>query len=698
MEKEKILKELEKRSLTFEEILKMNFIIGSNSGKKLNKILRELTFEDKIYFQKRSGKYFKKNEETVIGIYKSTRHDFGFVENDNTSVFIPGKFIQNTFEGDTVKVSLFPLREDDNPEKRAGRIVRIMKRNGNNIIVRAKLDDENNINLVPDDFVLKTEVIYLGIENYNIENKDIFKVKFKDFVNKKIHFEVLEKIGNEENASLDFNVLALKNNIAISISDEIVQEVEKIKNKKEKSKSRKNLNDELIVTIDGISSKDLDDAISVKKDSNGNFILSVHIADVSHYVEENSKMDERANEQSTSIYLMDKVIPMLPEGISNDLCSLNPNEEKLTLTCEMTIDKSGNVIKNKVFKSTIISKFRLTYEEVDYAFKNNITLRENNDLDKMIKISDELSQILRNKKIENGMIDFSLSEIKIDLDSKGEPTKIYSKTQTKSESIIEDLMVVTNETIGKMFVDNKIPTIFRSHSKPKVENLENFFNISKSLGIMPNISVEKVTSNYLMEMIEKNEESEYSSIFKRYLIQTMEKAIYSNENIGHYALGLNYYLHFTSPIRRYPDLIVHRMIKKYFIENNKIENKELLLNNLEIISKNSSTKEREAMQLEKKLLDIKKTRFLKNEIGNTYPGMIVSFSKNGIFVELDNLIQGMIMIETIGDGELYFDESKMKVLHKNEKKEFKLGQKLEVKIKSLDISRGLIDFDINKIL
>ena len=694
--KDELLLVIKKEPKTFNELLKMNFFTERYSGKKLNAVLSELSSEDKIYFSRKFDKYFIKDDETIIGTFKSTRHDFGFVENDDISVFIPGRFIQNSFEGDTVKVLLFKLKDGDDVDRRAGKIIRIMKRNGNSIIVRAKKVNDK-IELIPDDFVVKNEIRYLGLEDFNdITVGDIFIVKFFDLVSSILTFKIKKKLGNEDDASLDFILLAIKNNVEVDMDEDVVKAAqEKVDDKKE-TLNRVDISNELIVTIDGDDSKDLDDAVSVRIDKKGNFILGVHIADVSYYVDESGTIDEYAQEKSTSVYLIDKVISMLPKELSDNLCSLNPNEEKLTLTCEMTINEKGQVINQKVFESIIISKYRLTYSEVDNFLSkdDNNELRNDPKLSQLIYDSQKLSKILRVKKINDGMIDFSLSELKIELDENSNPISLYSKKQTESEKIIEDLMVVTNETIAKIFVDRKIPTIFRIHEKPKIENLEKFFRIAASLGIVADKNLKNITSGDLMKFITKHDESQYAPIFKRYLIQSMEKAIYNNENFGHYALGLNHYLHFTSPIRRYPDLIVHRMIRKYIInaESNRNINLESLKEDLKLISKNSSKKEREAMSMEKKLLDIKKTRLMEKEIGKEFNGMIVSFSKTGIFVELENLVQGMILIESIEEGNYYFNEEKMMVsLKESEKNNFRLGQKIKIKIGKVNISQGLID-------
>ncbi len=698
--KELILKSISDKEKNFKEIRKEFKFSGPNSGKELNNLLRQLINEDKIYYKNSTEKYYKKNEETFVGVFKSTKNAYGFVESDEKTVFIPGKFLLNAFEGDVVKVVVFPIDENTkDPEKRAGKIVRILKRNGDNLIFKYKKNEDDKLTLISDDIFIKQNYDFSNLSSWktNILEGDIFLVTLKSVEKQNIIFEIKDKLGNEKDSKIDVDLIKIKYKIPETDNEKTKNEIDNINHKSDSS--RVDLTNELIVTIDGDDSKDLDDAISLTLLENG-YKLGVHIADVSHYVEENSYLDEMARTKGTSIYLINKVFPMLPEEISNNLCSLNPGEKKKTLSCEMIFDHQGNIIDYKIFNSEIVSLFRLTYNEVDEFLKNrNALLRDNKELSDMILKSYELSKKLREIKSDNGMIDFALKEMKIKLDDEDNPIEIFEKSQTKSEGMIEDLMVVTNETVASHFVDKDFPGIFRVHPKPKIENLENLFTILDIFKVKYNRDLETFSQKDYNFILEQIKDKEYEMIIKRYLIQSMEKAIYLSSNDGHYALGLKKYLHFTSPIRRYPDLITHRLLKKFLLNGklNSLSKNDIILLKDEIdeIAKTSSTMERESMTIERKIFDIKKARFLENKVGQKMRGKITSFTKFGIFVELENLIHGMIVIEEIEGDEFIFEEESYRVIGKNDKqKKFNLGEDINVVLDGVDIGKGNINLKV----
>ncbi len=690
--KDKIIRILEKGPKTFKE-LKADLNLNSfNDSKQLDKELRSLWTERKIFFKKSRNTYHIKNDEEIIGTFRDTKNDYGFVENDDITVFIPGKFVLNALEGDAVKVILFPLREDDDPNRRAGKIVRVMQRNGAAIIGRVS-EVEGIKSFVPDDITPKHKYDVPGIEEY--EDGDIIVTKFIDFIDGVISLQIKSSIGRTEDATLDPEIISYKFELKTEFEEETLIAAEKAV--AVDSERRIDLTNRLIYTIDGVESKDLDDAIDVTKLDNGNYRLGVHIADVSHFVKEGDSIDREAEERGTSVYLINTVFPMLPRKLSNDLCSLNPDTLKFTLTCEMEIDKTGNVVKSSVYESKIISKHRLSYTQVDELYNGEKEIIANEELTKSLKLALELSEILRKAKINDGMIDFTLPEAKVKLDDEGEVIDITNKFQTPSEKVIEDLMVITNESVAKMLTKKELPGMFRIHGQPKEENLESFNTLSKSLGVFLPKSLDEIKSKDLMNFLVDNEGNENIEILKRFMIQTMEKAVYSSEDKGHYALGLKNYLHFTSPIRRYPDLIVHRLIKKFFIDDNAESNRRTandLVPYLEIQAKNTSEAERVAVSAERRLVDIKKSRFMKSLVGSEIKGKIVSVVRFGFFVEFENLTQGLVHIDNMKDDEYSYIEERFSILGANNKKEFKLGQIINTKIMNVDVIRGLVDLEV----
>ncbi len=691
--KKKIINILEKEPKTFDELKKELNLSSYHDSKQLDKELRDLWGKRKIFYRKSKNTYNLKSEEEIIGTFRSTKNDYGFVENEDITVFIPGKFVLNSLDGDTVKVILFSLRTDDDPDRRSGKVVRVMQRNGSAIIGRIKLDENNNKTFIPDDIPLKHKYFIDEIDKYS--QGDILITKFVDFEDGIISLKIIKSLGETSDATIDTDVIGHKFGLKTEFSKNIFSELEKIK--PIDSERRIDITNRLIYTIDGIESKDLDDAIDIEKLPNGNFRLGVHIADVSHFVKLDSAIDKEAEERGTSVYLINKVFPMLPQKLSNDLCSLNPNTLKFTLSCDMEIDNLGNVVNSKIYESKIISKYRLSYDEVDKLYNNSSNEIENSNLIKSLFLIKELSDILRKTKIEQGMIDFELPEAKVKLDDNDEVINITNKYQTESEKVIEDLMVITNETIAHTLTKNKLPGMFRVHPKPKEENLMTFNNLAKTLGTFLPKSIEKIESKDLMNFLSLENKNENNEILKRYLIQTMEKAIYSEEDKGHYALGLKNYLHFTSPIRRYPDLVVHRLIKKFFLDSDFKVNRDksnLYLPYLKHTAKLNSEAERVAVSAERKLLDIKKSRFMKSLVGTKMNGKIVSVVKFGFFVEFDNLTQGLVHVDNIKDDEYVFNETKYALVGSKNKREFKIGSKINVSIINVDVVRGLIDLEV----
>ena len=654
--------------------------------RKLDNLLQELRREAKLYYKKGDETYNIKDQVEYIGVFKDTRHDYAFVETETESHFIPGKFVLNAFNNDTVKFILVPSYNDRPP---IARIVRVAQRNGSNIVGRI-IEVEGVKTFSPDISIDKYK--YTLIELDQLKVGQVVVTKFKDYYNKEVTLSLREIIADEANASIDFKVVAAKYNLELEFPQDVIDEAKSLSTNYE---NRKSLEDRLIVTIDGASSRDLDDAIDIRTLDNGNWILGVHIADVSHYVKPHSKLDDEALKRGVSTYLLNDVIPMLPQILSNDLCSLNPNTRKVTLTADIEIDKAGKIINTELYESVIISKHRLTYDEVDTLLDAKVKSLGHTDLDEMLLSGFELSKVLRAKKFNEGFIDFDLSEVKVDVDETGEPLNIYLKSQTTSEALIEDLMVVANEAVATAFASRDLPSVFRVHDKPKDDSLATLVSVAKTMGYFVKDSIDKIDASTFNHIVEDISGSPFEQILKKLLIQTMSKAEYATQSRGHYALGIQNYLHFTSPIRRYPDLAVHRLVKNFIIDQTTTRaTVEAMIPELTSISKISSEAEKNSMGAERKLVDIKKSRFLSKLVGETFEGTISSLTRFGIFVNLPHYTQGLILLDSLTDDEYKFNEVSHIIQGQKNQKQFKMGQKIMVKLVNIDSVKGQVDLEL----
>ncbi len=713
--KDRILKIIKQNNngITF-HLIKDNLYEGQNLNlREINSYLTELINDKEIFYRSRTNTYHLKDKSFLVGTFSETRHAYSFIEVDlddgtKESYFCPAKFASNALDGDTVKFKLLPSKNRDGEDSFIAKVVRIIKRNGNNILGVVTPEEGG--------FFLKTMELFQK-HKYKIINPQDYKdnnfvvAKFVDYKNDVILVKVEELLSETFSASIDHLYVLKKFSKKITFPDQIKALKASDFVKDEVETDRKDLRDELIYTIDGKTSKDLDDAVSLSKDQQF-YYLKVHIADVSHYVREDDLIDQVASERTTSIYLIDYVLPMLPEILSNDLCSLNPNTEKLAMTIEMKINENGEIVASKMYKSTIISKYRLFYEEVDAFLAGDDSVYADETLKDNLKLANELSQILHLRKIGLGMIDFVLPEIKVEIDENKEPVRIYNKFQTKSERIIEDLMVAANETVAKYLIDRELNALFRIHLKPLEEKLEALRLFSKTiyrpqdfksqddynkiLGFV-NKHASELTSKDLAEYISIVSELPNHIFLKVNLIQTMEKARYEIDNMGHYALGLQNYLHFTSPIRRYPDLIVHREIKK-FLKNKDYKQDEAHIKYLEKMASLSSEREKEAVQIERGLTDIKRARFLvklqQEQEQSYFVGRVVNILSFGFFIDVDNQFQGLIRYQSMEDDEYSNDEQSLKVVGKNNKKIIRLFDEIKISIKDVNIAMGTIDMEL----
>ena len=651
---------------------------------QLSILLDKLVKSSKIIKDKNGFYFVPKILRKIEGNIKVHSKGFAFIDLEETqeSIFIPAPNVNSAMNDDKVLVHVFKDQKRENALQ--GIVAKVLQRNKTTFVGTTKKFGPN-WGLIPLDKKISGHFRFEK-ENNLQENLEVL-VEIIKFGDKPI-VRIKKILGSSNDVSVDILSWITEFNISQKFEDNLLDQTKEIPQKvsQEEIGDRKDFRENLIVTIDGDDTKDFDDAIEVIKLENGNFILKVHIADVTYYVKENSLIDLEAKKRGTSIYLADRVIPMLPKELSNGICSLNPHVDRMTITCEVEIDKNGQNRNCKIYESVINSKHRLTYKEVNNFYEKK-SYFEDKKLEKMLNQAYELTKIIRNNKNKEGYIDFEIEESKIIIDEKGKTQDIVIRERSYSEMMIEDFMVKANEVVAKYISEMKLPFIFRIHETPSEDKLKRLQNVINLIGVKQNVPL-KISPPKFRDLIMEVKKNRFDDFIKMTLLQTMEKAIYSSDNIGHFGLASEFYTHFTSPIRRYPDLMVHRMLREYLFKDN-LEQGSHFAKILPAITSHSSTTERKAVELERKVADIKKAEFFEKSIGKSFEGTIVSVNKFGFFVDFSSKVSGLVRAENIIDDNYKLSEDKLSLKGKTQK--FTIGNKINVTIVSVEKNEGKIN-------
>ena len=678
------------KEYSFKELAKHNKV-PINKNKEFSSFLFSLVKAGDI-FQTNDRKFFVpifKNDK-ISGEIKINPNGFGFVDlDDGSSIFILKNNLNFCLDNDTVEVKYF-----ESPNKKGqfqGVVTNILKRNSLEFVGTIKLE-HNNLKFIP--LNKKNFWKYRFIKKYDLKIDDQVKVKIQKIQDNFIYIELVSILGNTKDPFMDIKSLIEDKGIDSNFDQNIIDYAKKIPQEIDDVNSPENISrvdfrNKLIVTIDGEDTKDFDDAIHVEKIDDNFSKLFIHIADVSYYVKENDFLDKEAFNRGTSIYLIDRVIPMLPKELSNGICSLNPNVDRYTLTMETIIDKEGNSKESKIYPSIINSKYRLTYTEVNDLLNGKLkSLYEDEKLTNMIFKSYDLSKAIRTFKEKEGFVDFEIEESKIVLDSNGKTIDILKKERGKSEMMIEDFMIRANEIVAKTIYEHKIDSLYRIHAKPEAEKMLELKKVINVLGVNIDFKTNVKPLDF-SKIISKIKEKRFDNFVKMLLLRTMSKAEYSSNNIGHFGLASKFYTHFTSPIRRYPDLIVHRILRECIFKNNK----EKLKLDLNKIGNATSLAEQRAVDLERKVNDMKKVEFYENSIGQEIKGQIVTITKFGFFVEFENGAGGLVHISTLLDDEYKISNDGLCL--EGKKSKFTIGDNINVKILRVLKSESKLDLIIS---
>ena len=694
------MKEEAYKPMEIPEIAKI-FNINKNEYKSFKKAIKTMEKEgllardesDKLGLAQRMG--------VITGKIEIHDRGFGFLIPDIEGIkdlFIAKTNLMGAMNGDRVVAKI--IKEGRNGKRTEGIIINIVERVNKNFV--GIYEDNKSFGFVlPEDKRIQNDIFISKKDRNGAKKGQIVMVeitRWPDGKRKNPEGKVVEILGRPGDKGIDIDIIIRKYNLPEDFPPSVLNSALDIEDfiTEDEIKGRLDLRNIKMVTIDGEDAKDLDDAVSIERLENGNFKLGVHIADVTHYVKERSVIDKEAFKRATSVYLIDRVIPMLPKKLSNGICSLNPKVDRLTLSCIMEVNRQGKVVNHTIAQSVIKTNERMTYTDVTKILRDNdVELIERyKDLVDDFKAMEELCKILRKKRLDRGAIDFDFEECKIILDEKGKPIDIKPYERAIANRMIEEFMLLANETVAEHMEKLKVPFVYRIHENPDAEKLEKFKAFIYNLGYNDITWGEEVNPKALQRVLDKFKGENEETIISTLLLRSMMQARYSPECAGHFGLAADYYCHFTSPIRRYPDLQIHRIIKEYLNKELTENRSKKLVSIVDSAAKQSSEMERVAQEAEREVDDLKKAEYMKDRIGEIFEGMISSVTGFGAFVELPNTIEGLVHITSFRDDYYIYDEDRLILIGERNKKIYRLGDKLKVLCSKVDILSREIYFEI----
>lgn len=708
MDETDILKERKERILAYMESegyvpikrrdMRAMLSVPQEDREKFENLINELIAGGRVFETKKGKLASPKDLQMATGTFIGHARGFGFVTPDagGEDIFIPASETMGAMQKDRVLYKV--LHKAEKGKKADGVIVRILERGQQRIVGTFEAGSKGYGFVVADDKKIAKD-IFISRENTKgavTGHKVVVEITDYGEDRRNPEGKVIEILGHINDPGVDILSVIRRYELAVEFPEEVYAEIEHLGTEVAEAdkKGREDLRDLLTITIDGADAKDLDDAVSLKRLGNGNFELGVHIADVSHYVRENTALDKEAYARGTSVYLVDRVIPMLPHKLSNGICSLNPHVDRLALSCLMEVNGRGEVVSHRILESVINSDYRMTYTAVREILEDGTPalLEQYAEILPMLEDMEELRQILGEKRRKRGSVNFDLPESKIILDENGKPIDIKPYEKSIATNMIEEFMLVCNETIAENSFWQEMPFMYRSHQEPDEDKLEKMEQFLRGFGYYLRKKDGEIHPRELQKVLQKAEETDEERIITRMVLRSMMQARYTAENGGHFGLAAKYYCHFTSPIRRYPDLEIHRMIKKML--HGELDEKASVYYRRKMPdwAKHCSKQERVAEDAERDTDALKKVEFMEDKVGQIYEGIISGVTNWGIYVELPNTIEGMVALSQMDDDYYEFDEKKMLVFGKRTKKSYRLGDKVVVSVAKVDRMMGTIDF------
>lgn len=646
----------------------------------------------------------KKKEEIIIGTLAKHKKGFGFVipetipeKDQGGDVFIAPNGMNGAMNGDKVSVRL--LSSAETSRSREGVIQQVVTRSATEIVGTFQKSKRFGF-VVPDDRRFNDDLFIQKKDFGGAQTGDKVVVKISKYPDKGNSAEgkIEEIISRNGEAGGDIKALVRQYKLTPIFPENVDAETKTIPLKitEDEISRRVDLRKKTIITMDGADAKDLDDAVSVEKLENGNHLLGVHIADVTHYVRDSSQLDKEALKRGNSVYLIDQVIPMLPKILSNGICSLSEKVDRLTLSVNMEIDEKGKVVNHEIYESVIHSKARMVYGDVSDMLENNDSalIEKYKEIYPDILRMDELAKILRRSRDERGSLDFDFDEAYITLNEQGIPTSVDIAERRVANRIVEEFMLIANETVAEHFFWMEIPFVYRVHETPSLEKMEEFKRFIGSFGLNLKGNPENIHPKALNEIIKKVEGKPEEHVINTVMLRSMKKAFYGTECEGHFGLGVKYYCHFTSPIRRYPDLMIHRIIKESINGKLDVKRMKVLKRRTERAALISSATERQAIELEREVEKLKKAEYMTYHVGETYDGIINGVASFGFFVEIENTIEGMVRVDYLNDDYYDYEAPKYRLIGRRTNHIYTLGDKVTIKVYSVDLQNREINFNV----
>ena len=685
-------------------------MMGSKDFKKIVKALNFLE-QQGLLRADQQGRYRLKNNKTIVeGVYRANARGFGFItyDDDQSDLFVPKGNDGGAMNNDRVKAKIIKQVDPTTGKGSLAQVVEVIERASRQIVGEffayssSQREETGYLGIIvpQGDYASDTTIKVLP-EGIHPALNSICIVEIKDYPSEEHPSEltgyVRKEIGHKDEPGVDILSILYQFNIPHEFPASVIEEAENIPQEISPGElnERLDLREQMVITIDGASAKDLDDAISLEKISDQHYRLGVHIADVSYYVKEGSQIDLEARDRGTSVYLTDRVVPMLPQRLSNGICSLLPDEDRLTLSCIMDIDGQGHVMTHQIVPTVIHSNYRMTYDDVNLMIEGDIPTRQKySEIAPMVDQMTELHHMLELMRRRRGALDFDTKEAEIIVDDAGHPRDIVLRQRYTAERLIESFMLIANETVADAYEKLQLPFIYRIHEQPDVERMDRFAEFITAFGMILRGNTATIQPKQLQDTLNKIKGQPYEPVVSTMMLRSMQQAKYSEEPLGHYGLATQDYTHFTSPIRRYPDLIAHRLIHTYLAGKPSGNQLHQLADKIPGIADHASKMERRAVDAERETEALKKAEFMLDKVGQQFEGVITSVTNFGMFVALPNTVEGLIKLQAL-EGDYYqFHQQYMMLVGERTGRIFRIGQKVTIEVESVSVAEREIDFKL----